>query len=346
MKIAYSCQVPLGTGFGLVAEKAVEAVKESRNGYLDQIFTPQRPRQPGIEDFDLYFDKYVSLQLGRCDAFIGWANAALECIKKAKSMGAKTFIHRGSAHILFQADILEREGVQLNTESINRQLSEYEEVDHIIVDSEFIRETFHSVEPELDKKVHVVNPGVDAEKFTYKEQRQDKFVVLFVGGNHIRKGLKYLLHAWGELHLDLENAELRIVGMNNQDVMDFYPLQWDKSINCLGYVEDPVKEYHNASLLCLPSIEDGWGMVVLEAMSCGKPVIISQNVGAKDAVYHGKNGLIVRPASWEDIFYKLKYVNDHRELLAPMGKEAREAAGKYTWEKYKKNFIEVIESCI
>lgn len=335
MKVAYSCQVPLGQGFAQVAQQAVNALKE--RGHDVELFVPHK-RNKGISGFDEWHDQYTALHMAQgIDVFCGWANASLECIKRAKIIGAKSVIHRGSAHIMFQEEVLAQEGIHLDPMSVDRQVAEYENADKIIVDSTFIRETFRKFSPHLVDKVHVVNLGVDSGKFTYQPQRQDKFVVLFVGGNYDRKGLWYLLEAWKKLDIK-DDMELRVVGGNR-----IYPYGYN--VHFQGYVDDLVSEYHNASILCLPSLEDGWGMVVTEAMACGRPAIISENVGAKDAIINGKNGEIVEVRSCREIMDAIRCFYYNRDELAKQSVEARKTAEQFTWEKYKENFIEVVESC-
>lgn len=333
MKIAYSCQVPLGQGFAQVAQQAVNALNE--RGHEVELFVPHT-RNPGVSGFDEWHDQYTALHMSHgINVFCGWANASLQCIKRAKIIGAKSIIHRGSAHILFQKEVLDAEGIHLSADSVTRQVAEYENVDHIIVDSTFIRDTFEKYSPHLIDKVHVVNLGVDTEKFSYQPQRQDKFVVLFVGQNVRRKGLDYLIAAWNKLNLN--NAQLRVIGVDN----GAYPYRTD--INYMRWAENLIQEYHNANILCLPSIEDGWGMVAGEAMSCGRPVIISNNTGAKDMVDHGTDGLVILPADWEDIAWSINYFYHNREFLEQMGKNASAKAEQYTWQRYKDEFIKIIE---
>lgn len=339
MRIAYSCQVPLGAGFGLPAQYAVSALQE--RGYDVKVFAP-RARDQGIAGFDEWHDSYTALHLNleKGDIYIGWANASLESIRSAHKQGAKAIIHRGSAHIEFQKDVLAQEGMRLDPVSVDRQCQEYEEVDYIIVDSTFILSTFEKYAPQaIVDKVHVVNLGVDCSKYTYTPMREDKFVVLFIGGNVTRKGLNYLVQAWNVMK-DHKDAELRII---SGAIPRGY---FTHNATSLGGVDEQTKlsEYHKCSILCLPSVEDGFGLVVLEAMSCGRPVVISENVGAKDAVVHGYNGCVISARGSEAIKHSLDYLYNKRLILHSMGEAARHTAEKFTWDEYKRKFLEVVEN--
>ena len=88
----------------------------------------------------------------------------------------------------------------------------------------------------------------------------------------------------------------------------------------------------------MPSYLDSWGRVVLEAMACGTPVIVTENTGVKDAV--GANGGRVIPVGdlsqlKEGIFH----FYHHRSEVESMGKQARKNAEKYTWEGYRNQVV-------
>lgn len=337
MRVAYSCQLDPPRGFALVAHHAIQALQE--RGYLDQLLTPSTLGLGSrtTEKFDFYFDTIAAQNLSPCDVFVGWANASLEQIRKAKSFGATTFIDRGSAHILYQRELLQREGLPIDLEAVDRQLREYEEANIIVVDSTFIRETFRTFG--LEDKVRVLNLGVDVEKFKprNKDRGRDKgkFTALFCGGNYIRKGLKYLLQAWDSL--GLKDAELRIVGGS----ILRYP---NPSVKFIGFVSNIVEEYQNADVNILPSIEDGWGMTITESCACGVPHIISENTGCKDILRDGETGFIIPPRDVEALREKIRYFYDNPSEVERMGRNARIAMESNTWENYKEKFIKVIES--
>jgi glycosyltransferase involved in cell wall biosynthesis len=319
-------------GFSLVAHHAIEALREK--GYLNQLLIPS---ELGLgsrtsDKFDFYFDRVAAEKLEKCDCFLGWANASLHQIMKAKAFGATTFIDRGSAHILIQQKLLGGEGIFLDLEVVDRQLQEYLEVDHIIVDSTFIKDSFKAYG--LEDKVHVLNLGVDVEKFKPGVKEDGIFRAIFVGGNWGRKGLKYLLRAWESLNL--KNAELRIIGGATM----IYP---NSSVKFIGYVKNIVGEYQNADVNILPSIEDGWGMTITESCACAIPHIISVNTGCKDILKDGETGFIVPIRDIKALREKIQYFYDNPSEVKRMGRNAREAVESHTWARYKAELIELLE---
>jgi glycosyltransferase involved in cell wall biosynthesis len=93
-------------------------------------------------------------------------------------------------------------------------------------------------------------------------------------------------------------------------------------------------------VLVLPSRFDSFGLVVAEAMACGLPVIVTENVGAKQMVTHEVNGLIVPVADATALAGAMKWFISNRSLLPQMSCEARAAAESYDWHYYHRRVVE------
>jgi len=331
MRVSYSCQTPLGEGFAIIAKYQVKAIESYPYEGLCQLITPEVFEQK-LDDIE--FDKKASQLLNEnCYTFVGWSNACLEQLKRAKELGMKTILNRASTHIRNQEKILKEEGLQLDQKSIERQIKEYELADYIFVNSADIIESFKEYSPELVDKIRVINNGVDLNKFKPDYSlKSDKFIVLTTMSNLTRKGFKYLLQAW--INLNLENAELRVMGCFIPNI---------KNIKFLGWIseEDKIKEFQQASVFCLPSLEEGQALSVNEAMACGTPVIISDKCGFnqilnKEDIIPAKNVEILKD--------KILYYYKHREECLNKGKEARKLIEKIGgWERYKKEFLELLK---
>jgi len=93
--------------------------------------------------------------------------------------------------------------------------------------------------------------------------------------------------------------------------------------------------YHQASVFVLASLADGFGMVVPEAMACGLPVIVTENVGAADLIQDGVNGFIVPVQSPEKIAEKLIFLKENPGMASQMGINARATVERgYSWRDY------------
>ena len=88
------------------------------------------------------------------------------------------------------------------------------------------------------------------------------------------------------------------------------------------YYKDINDFYNEVDVLCLPSIDEGFGMVVLEAMSNGIPTIISKNVGASDLISDKANGMIVNPGNADEVYQAMKYFINSKDEIYTYGIQA------------------------
>ena len=213
--------------------------------------------------------------------------------------------------------------------------------DLCIVASKYTRETL--VENGVSaERISVIPYGVDLEFFCPADTQAGKFSVLFVGQLCRQKGLHYLLEVWRRLKLTC--AELRIVGNfpSNRNAISRYeseanflgPLQWNELR----------EEYRRTDLLCLPSLSDGFGQVILEAMACGTPVLTTTSCGASDLIRHGENGLVIPPADLDSLMSSLEWGSKNRDKLREMGLAARATAAHHPWATFRKNIVEQLRS--
>ena len=102
-----------------------------------------------------------------------------------------------------------------------------------------------------------------------------------------------------------------------------------------------MKQLHQSDVFILPSYLDSWGMVVIEAMACGLPVIITENTGAKTAV-DVKSGFVIPVDDRISIEEKILFFYHNRPEIERRGRKAHEQAQKYTWDRYHKE----LEDCV
>jgi len=103
-----------------------------------------------------------------------------------------------------------------------------------------------------------------------------------------------------------------------------------------------LEHMRNHDVLVLPSLSEGFGLVVLEAMSQGMTVIVSENTGAGDVIQNGVQGFVVPIRSSEAISEKLSMLASNRENLEQMKIAALERARQCTWDVYRQSLVEAV----
>jgi glycosyltransferase involved in cell wall biosynthesis len=298
----------------------------------------------------VWFDRFVAGQLPECDVFCGLSGSGLHSGRRAKSRGAKYVCDRGSAHIRVQDRILREEfelqGIPypgVDPRIIMREEEEYEAADLITVPSAFAMNTF--LEAGVPRrKMRLATYGVDLGMFHACTARQaDDFHVVFVGGLSVRKGIRYLLDAFQQLQC--KNKRLTLVGTVLPEMeATINALRHNLRIQVRGHVpQEKLKEILSAShALVLPSVEDGLGLVQVQALACGCPVIATQNTGAQDIFTDGKEGFIVPIRDAAAIAERLQRLADDPELSTTMSQAAVQRVKSISgWDQYGDRMFQI-----
>jgi glycosyltransferase involved in cell wall biosynthesis len=222
-------------------------------------------------------------------------------------------------------------------------MEEYEEADLIVVPSTFALNSF--VDWGLDRtKLAVVPYGVSLDVFnTVQRQSSRGFEVLFVGTLSVRKGARDLLEAFEAI--DHSQKRLTIVGTIADDIRSAL---WSRltapNIRLLGVVPQISLKHvmGQSDALVLPSIEDGFGMVLSEALACGCPIVATTNTGARDLITDGVEGFVVPIRSPQIVAERLQRLADNPSLQQSMSaaalRKVREIGG---WSKYGDAMMQV-----
>jgi glycosyltransferase involved in cell wall biosynthesis len=219
---------------------------------------------------------------------------------------------------------------------IRRMEQEYELCDAIIVPSTTARRTF--AEFGLAQKTHVVWPGVDSDFFapTSSLPPPPIFRACFVGRIELAKGTLYLLEAWKQL--GLPGAELVLVGSVQPDIRSILNRYAGSNVIFTGALSrrGVADRYRSASVFIHPSPNEGLGLVLLEAMACGVPVIATDRSGAEDCVTHGKDGFVIPARDVRELAEAISWCFRHRGELPAMGLAARhKVAQRFTLTHYE-----------
>lgn len=225
----------------------------------------------------------------------------------------------------------------------------YEKFHAVTVPSKPIKESL--VERGLEN-VYVIPNAVDTDIFHpgEKSSKADP-TVLFVGRLAKEKSLKVLIDAAPGVLEEYPNIRFRIVGKGIHE--DLYKKMVQKkniSSNFVfeGYVpsSELIEAYQECEIFAMPSATETQGLVALEAMACGKPVVGADALGLKDVIDNGINGYLFPPGNSEalsDCLLKLLSDDAHRKR---MGEKARRKSEKFSSQKIGKQWIRFYSSLL
>ena len=202
----------------------------------------------------------------------------------------------------------------------------------------------------LLEKIVVISNGVKRPSLIKKTKVKGDFC-LFVGTVEPRKNLIRLLQAYSSLLPSIKDrAKLLIVGgkgwgeVNLRDMIS--QLNLSENVEFLGYVDDATlaKLYSNAQFLVMPSLYEGFGLPLVEAMSYGTPVLTANNSSMPEV--SGNAGLLVDALDVKSIADGLQEMITNNQLRERLAKNAKLNAARYSWDESAKKLITVFEKAI
>lgn len=225
--------------------------------------------------------------------------------------------------------------------------------DHIVAISEQTRDQLVEAYRFDAEKISLIPHGVDTGRFYPRENRhpavsQDKTSLLFVGRLASRKGVSRAIECVSQLP-DREHVELLIAGTGRHEERLknlAEELGVEDQVEFLGFVPDDELPtlYSSADVFLFPSRYEGFGLVFLEAMACGTPVVGTPVGGIPDIVEDGETGFVA-----DDVESMAKSVNRLHQspsLLSELSTEARDTAKDMHWGTVAQEVERVYESVI
>ena len=197
----------------------------------------------------------------------------------------------------------------------------------------------------------IIPNGIDLDLFSpgvlpFSEFKDGKLNILFVGRLESRKGLIYLLKAYRSIKCDIRDSRLIIVGPGKR-LRNKYE-KWVKNnglddVVFVGYAsqEDLPRYYQTADIFCAPANgRESFGIVLLEAMAMGKPIVATSIEGYRCVLTNGVEGIMVPPKNNKQIAKALMRLISNPALRRKMGENGRQKAQQYGWKRIARRVLD------
>jgi phosphatidylinositol alpha-mannosyltransferase len=201
---------------------------------------------------------------------------------------------------------------------------------------------------------NIIPNGVDVEHFSRErspipQYDDDKQNVLFVGRLEKRKGVNYLLQAFATVKAEMPNTRLLIVGPPTRAVRGYRNWVSEKrlaDVEFIGHVsyDDLARYQHTADIVCAPATgNESQGIVLLEAMAAGRPLVASNIDGYASVITQGVEGLLVRPKDVDALAAALLELLSDPDQRREMGEKGRQRAQEYRWDRVSQRVLTYYE---
>ncbi len=207
----------------------------------------------------------------------------------------------------------------------------------------------HFISRYFPGEYRIIPNGVDLDRFAdaepYEELRDGSLNILFLGRLEERKGLIHLLGAHHRLRKRHVDARLLVVGAGPKlrEYKRYVGLRGIRDVEFVGRVTDEQKAryFASADIFCAPATgQESFGVVLLEAMAAGVPIVASDIHGFKQVVQRGVQGLLVEPRSSRALAAALYTLANDADMRHRMGDAGRERAPEYAWDRVTERVID------
>jgi len=290
----------------------------------------------------------------RIDLVHCWPLGGLRTMRVAHSLGIPAVIERPNAHTGFAFEVVAEEsrriGVPLpkgsehafDARHLAREEGEYEASFRILCPSEFVRSTFLDRGYSPEKLVRH-SRGFDPAHFRPPDQPRpvEPFTVAFVGYAAVRKGLHFALEAWLRSPASATGRFLIAGGMLPEYRAHLSEQLAHPSVVDLGHRNDVPELLREAHVLTLPSVEEGFGRVCLEAMASGAVPLVS--TACTDECVHEENALVHSVGDVDALTRHITRLYEDRGELDRLGSKAIQRARSLTWARAGEQLVHVYE---
>ena len=298
------------------------------------------------------------------DILIVYDTCSWDCIDllKKKKCKTKIVLDMSAPYLEYMNAIFIDETQKYNSEKSKKLIKELESniyqhrlciskkeinaAEHFLVASELSKKSLTNYGID-EGKISKCTYGIDIDYYSNKlvrDSAEKKINCIFAGNVTQKKGAYYLLDAIASLAGELFN--FTIVG--DYDINDINIAKYSDKCNFTGHITKDIllEKYKASDLMVFPSLCDGFGFSVIEALAYGIPVICSKNAGVSDLIIDSYNGFLIPAGDSQAIVEKLTWFLENRDQIEQMRINAYNTALSYTWEKYERCVVDAIETVV
>ncbi|MBO5060344.1 MAG: glycosyltransferase family 4 protein [Clostridia bacterium] len=296
------------------------------------------------------------------DAVISFDTLSAEIFTDIDKLGLKTkkIIDMSAPYFPYMSDIFAREAEAAGEKSklydeLASELYEHwkaqskQEIrlaDAFLVASDFTKKSLVESGADSDK-IYKCLYGMNTGFFNADERTQKEgngLNCIYVGNITEQKGCRYLF----EVIKKTQNTDIKFTLVGAYDAENPMMKECREICEFTGYILAPElkKRLSESDVMIFPSLADGFGFAVLEAMACGVVPICSHNAGVSSVIDEGVSGFCIDAQSWEQALEKLMYLDENRDVLKTMSENAAAKAKSMTWESYYKDVQNAVRDII
>lgn len=224
-----------------------------------------------------------------------------------------------------------------NDKILNYMNEEIELADEFIVASDFTRRSLNYCGIKNDN-ITIIPYGVNLKQFypgvNQKSYLEEPMKIVFVGHVDYQKGLHHLFEALKDIELSKIKVDIYGVYNGKDKIVKMGKEYCNAEFHGFVNAKQLREIYQNSDIMIFPSTNDGYGLVILEALACGLPVICSRNAGASDVIQDGVNGFKFNSGDIKRLRDLITWCVQNREELQKMKRVANKSIERNTWENY------------
>jgi len=310
---------------------------------------------------ELSFDNWVAKRIDteNIDAIHTYEHCALATLEKARQKGIYTIYEQLSQHHTFFTKVAKEQfllypdlktlnnDLLVNNKAKKRNIrrdNELKLADVILCNSSFTKTTL--IDAGIDEKKITVIPLAFPKPIekVRDRNRNEPIKFLYAGNQSLRKGVHLLYEAWKICNFEAVEAELWLIGKMQLPEHLRTNLPGKVIIKNTIPHEELIGIYSEVDIFVLPTLADGFGMVITESMSQGTPVITTENSAGPDIIKHNENGWIIPAGNLEALIKQMKAVVKNAANLEKISTAALATARRWQWPEYRSSLNKKINA--